>query len=217
MGRQSPQFDRFSIYYYYYYSFLSFSSPALAEIFSQEFERQQVSSSLLDSSQYPSRSLQCCCMDGVHSPCYFQVFLWWLIGITVTFMLHSFFNSLARSKYLSFFSLSLNFSLWSAGTAKSRIQQVLSLFFFFVVVDYYRFWSTGRNPFASQNPRGVWVSKSLKQILCIYHLFAWSNFNFLHNSLCIPLPTQSCLVLYSFCANLLHSLMRLIVLSLSPH
>ena len=34
----------------------------------------------------------------------------------------------------------------------------------------------------------------------------------------ITLPTQSCLVLYSFSANLLHSLiMWLIVLSLSPH
>ena len=34
----------------------------------------------------------------------------------------------------------------------------------------------------------------------------------------ITLPTQLCLVLYSFCANLLHSLiMCLMVLSLSPH
>ena len=42
--------------------------------------------------------------------------------------------------------------------------------------------------------------------LCIYHLFMWSNLNFLHISQWITLPTQSCLVLYSFCANLLHSL-----------
>ena len=54
--------------------------------------------------------------------------------------------------------------------------------------------------------------------LCIYHLFVRSNFNFLHNSHSITLPTQSCLVLYSFCANLLHSLiMWLIVSSLSLH
>ena len=46
-------------------------------------------------------------------------------GITVTFMLHSFFNSLARSRYLSFFSLSVNFTLWSTGAAKSTIRQVL--------------------------------------------------------------------------------------------
>ena len=51
--------------------------------------------------------------------------------------------------------------------------------------------------------------------LCIYHLFVRSNFNFLHISQWITLPTQSCLVLYAFCANLL--IMWLIVPSLSPH
>ena len=37
------------------------------------------------------------------------------IGITITFMFHSFFNSLVRLRYLSFFSLSLNFTQWFAG------------------------------------------------------------------------------------------------------
>ena len=58
------------------------------------------------------------------------------IGINVTFMFHSFFNYLARSKYLSFFSLSFSFILWSAGTEKSTILQILFLFFSFFV-DYY--------------------------------------------------------------------------------
>ena len=54
--------------------------------------------------------------------------------------------------------------------------------------------------------------------LCIYHLFVWSNLNFLHICQWITLPTQSCLFLYSFCANLLHSLIIwLMVSSLSPH
>ena len=54
--------------------------------------------------------------------------------------------------------------------------------------------------------------------LYIYHLFVWSNFNFLHNSRWIALHTQSCLVLYSFCANLPHALIIwLTVSSLSPH
>ena len=40
----------------------------------------------------------------------------------------------------------------------------------------------------------------------------------MHISQWIILPTQSCLALYSFCANLLHSLiMWLMVSSLSPH
>ena len=49
------------------------------------------------------------------------------IGTIVTFMFHSFFNSLARSRYLSFFLLSFRFILWSAGTAKSTILQILFL------------------------------------------------------------------------------------------
>ena len=54
--------------------------------------------------------------------------------------------------------------------------------------------------------------------LCIYHLFVWSNLNFIYISQGITLPTHSCLVLYSFCANLMHSLiMWLMVSSLSPH
>ena len=56
------------------------------------------------------------------------------IGIIVTFMFHSFFNSLARSRYLSFFSDSFSFILWSAGTAKSTILQILFFFFFFFLL-----------------------------------------------------------------------------------
>ena len=41
-------------YYYYYYS-LEFFTSVLADGFSLEFERQQVSSSLQDSSQYSGR------------------------------------------------------------------------------------------------------------------------------------------------------------------
>ena len=53
---------------------------------------------------------------------------------------------------------------------------------------------------------------------CIYHSFVWSNLNFLHISQWITLPIQSCLVLYSFWVNLLHSLIIwLMVLTLSPH
>ena len=53
--------------------------------------------------------------------------------------------------------------------------------------------------------------------LLVYHLFIWWNLNFLHISQFITVPTQSCLVLYSLCTNLLHSLIRwLMVSSLSP-
>ena len=67
-----------------------------------------------------------------------------IIGTIVTFMFHSFFNSLARSRDLSFFSLSFRFILWSSGTAKSTILQIF-FFFFFFFVDYYEVWSSGRD------------------------------------------------------------------------
>ena len=55
-------------------------------------------------------------------------------------------------------------------------------------------------------------------VLCIYHLIIWLNLSVLYSSKRITLPSQSCLVLYSSCANLLHSLiMLLIVTSLLSH
>ena len=53
------------------------------------------------------------------------------IGTIFIFMFHSLFNSLARSRYLFFFSHTFSFILWSAGTAKSTILQILFFFFFF--------------------------------------------------------------------------------------
>ena len=59
------------------------------------------------------------------------------IGTIVTFMFHSFFNSLARSRNLYFFSHSFSFIMWSAGTAKSTILHILFVFFvffFFIII-----------------------------------------------------------------------------------
>ena len=109
-------------------------------------------------------------------------------------MFHSFFNFLARSRYLSFFSLFFSFILWSARPAKSTV--CMSKFQRSLCVSFYR--------------RDIGLS--------IYRLFVGSNLDFLHNSQGIILPTQSCLVLYSFCTNLLYSLILwLMVSSLSPH
>ena len=133
-------------------------------------------------------------------------------------MFHSFFNSLARSRNLSFFSHSFSFILWSAGTEWSTI--LLVLFFFLLIIirsgllDAIR-WSVCM----SKYHRSLCVLFSRTGAgLCIYHLFVWSNLNFLLISQSITLPTEACLVLYSFCANLLHSLiMWLMVSSLSLH
>ena len=54
--------------------------------------------------------------------------------------------------------------------------------------------------------------------LCIYNVVVCFNFTFLHNSQWISFPTQSFLVLYSFLASLLHSIiMWWMVLYLSSH
>ena len=139
------------------------------------------------------------------------------IGIIIIFMFHSFFNSLARSKYLSFCSVSFSFIIWSVATTKSTILQVL---FFLLIIT--------RSDHLAEIKWSVCISKSQGNScisfsrtdsgLCLWHLFAWSNFNFLHNSIWITLATQLCLVLYSFRNNLLHSLiMWLIVSSLLSH
>ena len=122
------------------------------------------------------------------------------------------FNSLARSRYLSF-----GLILWSAGAAKSTILEILFLLLIII-----------RSGLLVKIRWSICTSKSHRILcvlfsrtgagLCIYHLMAWSNLNFLHISLWITLPTLSCLALSSFCANLLHSLiMWLMVSSLSPH
>ena len=54
-----------------------------------------------------------------------------MIGINVTYVSHSFFSSLVRWTYLSFFSLSFNFTLWAARTAKLTLFQVV---FFFIIM-----------------------------------------------------------------------------------
>ena len=139
------------------------------------------------------------------------------IGIIVTCMFHSFFNSLERSRYLSFFSHSFSFILWSAGTAKSTILQVL--FFILIIIRSGLLagirWSVCMLKFHGS----LCVAFSRTGAgLCIYHLLVWSNLNFLHISQWITLPTQSYLALNSLCANLLHSLIIwLMVSSLSPH
>ena len=139
-----------------------------------------------------------------------------IIGIIIIFMFHSFFNSLARSRYLSLFSHSFNFPLWFTGTAKSEILQVLT--FLLIIIRSGRLAEIWWSVYILKSQRSLCISfSSTYSGLCIYHLFIWLNFNFLLNSLWITLPTQSYLVLYSFCANLLHSLMWLIVSFLSPH
>ena len=122
------------------------------------------------------------------------------IGIIITFMFHIFFNSLARSRYLSFFSHSFSFILWSAQTANSTILQFL--FFLLLLLTIIRFGLLVEIRCYVCMSKFHWslcVSFSRTGAgLCIYHLFVWSNLNFLHISQWITLPTHPCLVLYHY-------------------
>ena len=78
------------------------------------------------------------------------------ISINVTFMFHSFFSTLARSRYLSLFLFSFNFTLWSARTVKSTILQVL--FFLLIII---------RSSCLVEIKWSVWMSKSQSIIIII--------------------------------------------------
>ena len=58
------------------------------------------------------------------------------IGTIITFMFNRFFNSLASSRYLSFFSYSFSIIQWSAETAKSTILKIL---FIIIIIIIYSF------------------------------------------------------------------------------
>ena len=119
------------------------------------------------------------------------------VGTIVTFMFYRFFNCLARSRYLSFFSLSFRFILCSTGTVKWTILQILFFFvdFFPCQKTRHKVWSSGRIGWS------VCMLKSYRSLcesfsgtgagLCIYHLFVWSNWNFLHFFQWITLPRPS--------------------------
>ena len=136
------------------------------------------------------------------------------IGINVPFMFHIFSISLQGRVYLSFFSLSFNFTLWSVGTVKSIILKFSFFFFFFFF--FFFLLIIMRSGCLDKIRGSVCISKSQWWLrvsfsrtdigLCIYHLLLWSDLDFLHNSLWITLPTQSCQVLYSFCATLVSSI-----------
>ena len=132
------------------------------------------------------------------------------IVIIVTTMIHNFFSSLEKFKYLANVLLSFFLSL-----SKKRP----ALFFFLI---------NGGSGLLARIWWFLCISK-YKGILCvsfystdstlsIYHLLIWWNFSFLHNSQWITFSTHSCLFLYTFYTRLLRSVtMGLIDSLLSSH
>ena len=149
-------------------------------------------------------------------------------------MIHSFFSSQVRYKYLSLFSFYLIFTQWSTRTTESTIRLVLFYFIFYFIYIilfihqlfiHFILLSSG---LLDGIMWSVCISKP-HRILCVsfsrtdsglylYHLARWSNFHVLRSSQWITLYTQSYLVLFSFCASRLHSfIMWLIVSFQSQH
>ena len=94
------------------------------------------------------------------------------IGITVTFMFHSFCKSLARARYLSFISLSFTFTLWSSETAKSN--NLASYLFFSWLLLGLVVWLRLGDPFVSQISKGDCTSYSPERILvCAYTMCSY--------------------------------------------
>ena len=77
------------------------------------------------------------------------------IGTIVTFMFPSFFNSLARSRYLSLFSHSFSFILWSAETTKSTILQILFILIIIIIIIIIILWEFPRQRLSDNNSRQV--------------------------------------------------------------
>ena len=96
-----------------------------------------------------------------------------MIGIIVTFMFHSFFNFLWRSRYLSFFSL---FSVLFCGQLGQQSWQFCKFSFFFV--DYYKVWSSSWDSMIHLyvSPIGVYEWHSLGQMLgCAYTICSYGQ------------------------------------------
>ena len=107
------------------------------------------------------------------------------------------------------FLLSFSFFRWSTGTTKSTIRQVLFFGWLSSHLAEIR-WSICISK--SLRIFCVWFSRTDSEF-CIFRLFVWSNLNFLLNLQWITFPTQSCLVLYSFWANLLAFLIIWLIVS----
>ena len=119
------------------------------------------------------------------------------IGIIVTFMFNSFFNSLKT--FFHFYFL------------VSKVYYFASSHFFLVTIRSGSLAEIRWSVCMSTSYRNLCVSFSRTAWVVHIPFVRWSNLK-------ITLATLSCLVLYSFCDNLLHSLIRwLMVSSLSPH
>ena len=124
------------------------------------------------------------------------------ISITVTSMFRSFFNYLGRYIYLSI--CWLFFQFYSVVFRDGKIQNSAGSIF----VDYQNVWLSLAIRL-NQKFKNYLVSLFLQDGFLVVHIpfFGWANLNSFDNSHWVTFPTQPYLVLYTFCINLLHSLL----------
>ena len=100
------------------------------------------------------------------------------ICINVIFMFRSLFNSLARSRYLSYFRFLLILPCGQPGPQFGKFS-----FSSLIIIKFARLDEIKRSVCISKSQRSLCVLFSRTDSgLGIYHLFVWSNLNFLHSS-----------------------------------
>ena len=132
--------------------------------------------------------------------------------MTVTFMFQSFFFQFFCRVLVSMF-IFVFFQFYSVVSRKSKVSDLVGpLYFIYFIFCCWLLQSLVvllrlDDIYVSQNP------KELVRLILQDRFWMNISFNFLHNSQWITFPIQSCLLLCSFCACLLHSLIS----SLSPY
>ena len=134
-------------------------------------------------------------------------------GGTVIFMFYSFFQFFSKVYVLIYLFAFFQFTLWSVGTAKSTMRQVLLFFFFWWLSWVLAVWLRFGDLFVSQNFKEFSASYFLGQIPgCAYTICLFGQ---IQTSCTIasgsPSPSSR-VYLYTFCSNVLHSL---IIISLT--
>ena len=132
-----------------------------------------------------------------------------IIGITVTFMFHCF---LVLWQGLSTCFSFRFFGFHSGSRWDGKVNYLAGSLFLLIITGLLA--RVRYSVYILKSQRIFWVSSARTESgLCIYHLAVWLNFSFLYNSQWIIFPTQPCLVLYPFYANLLHLLIMWLIVS----
>ena len=119
------------------------------------------------------------------------------IGIIVTFMIHSFFQFSNKVEVL--ISLFTFFQIYSVVSRDRKVDNLADFVFLLIIIRSGLLAGISWSVCILKSHRSFCMSFSRTGAgLCIYHLLAWSNLNFLHISQWITLPTQSCLTLFYF-------------------